>query len=97
MPCTCDGYPEPEPDTHNGPLAEALCKVLQEHEKRGEMGCFDKPTLEWWEEHKRRDAARVAEDLRRATKARKKAEALAKLTPYERRLLGLHAGGQGDE
>lgn len=89
MPCTCDGYPEPERDTHNGPVAEALCKVMQEHEVRGEMGCFDAATLAWWEEHKARDAARIKQDLaeKRTLLARK--AALEKLTPYERKLLGL--------
>lgn len=32
MPSACYGYPEPPRDDHNGPAAEALCKVLQEHE-----------------------------------------------------------------
>jgi len=89
MPCTCDGYPAPEPDTHSGPLADALCKVLQEHEARNEMECFDAATLLWWEEHKLRDRLRVEEDIRRASSARAKREALEKLTPFERKLLGL--------
>ncbi len=89
MPCNCDGYPEPEPDTHSGPVAEALCKVMQEHEARGEMGCFDAEALAWWEEHKRRDRQRLAQDLANAELKNKRAEALAKLTPFERQLLGL--------
>lgn len=89
MPCTCDGYPAPEPDTHNGPLAEALCKVLQDHEARGEMGCFDAPTLAWWEEHKERDRKRIKQDLREARQRKQRAEVIAKLTAFERKLLGL--------
>ncbi len=89
MPCLCDGYPEPEPDLHNGPLAEMLCKSMQEHEKRGEMSCFTKEQLEWWEEHKRRDKMRLQEDMRRIKRAEAKAAAISKLTPYERELLGL--------
>ena len=89
MPCTCDGYPAPAPDMHNGPVAEALCKVMQEHEARGEMGCFDAAALKWWEEHKARDKARVQQDLREAERRNARAEALAKLTPFERQLLGL--------
>lgn len=89
MPCNCDGYPAPEPDTHSGPLAEALCKVLQEHEARGEMGCFDATTLAWWEAHKARDRARVKQDLEAAKAKKELAEALAKLTPHERKLLGV--------
>lgn len=89
MPCNCDGYPAPEPDQHNGPLAEALCKVLQEHESRGEMSCFDAATLRWWKEHKRRDKLRLEIDMKRAQTERDRKEALAKLTAYERKLLGI--------
>jgi hypothetical protein len=88
MPCTCDGYPEPKPDLHNGFLAEALCKVMAEHEARNEMGCFTKEQLDWWKEHKRRDKIRVAQDLKKAQTEEARARALAKLTPYERKLLG---------
>lgn len=89
MPCTCDGYPEPPRNDHNGPAADALCKVLQDHEARGEMGCFDAPTLAWWKEHKKRDLARVKKDLADAERANARSEALAKLTPFERQLLGV--------
>lgn len=89
MPCTCDGYPEPKPDQHNGPLAEALCDVLRMHEERGEMSCFSKATLKWWKEHKARDKARIEQDLARIRAAEDKEKALKKLTAYERKLLGL--------
>lgn len=89
MPCTCDDYPAPEPDIHNGPLADALCKVLQDHAARGEMECFDAPTLAWWEEHKKRDRERVRQDIRAAAKRGQMEAALAKLTPFERELLGV--------
>ncbi len=89
MPCTCDGYPEPETGTHNGPVAEALCKVMQEHEARGEMGCFDAAALAWWEEHKARDRARLEQDLQEAELKNLREQAVAKLTPFERKLLGL--------
>lgn len=89
MPCTCDGYPEPEPDLHNGPLAEMLCASMQDHEARGEMSCFTADQLAWWEEHKRRDTERVMLDLRREQTEAERAAALEKLSPYERKLLGL--------
>jgi hypothetical protein len=89
MPCTCEGYPAPEPDTHNGPLAEALCKVLQEHEARNEMECFDFPTLKWWEEHKLRDRLRIEKDLREQKELIDRENAIKKLSSYERRLLGI--------
>jgi hypothetical protein len=53
------------------------------------MGCFDESTLKWWEDHKKRDRARVEEDLREAERRNARAEALAKLTPFERKLLGV--------
>lgn len=89
MPCTCDGYPAPAPDLHSGPVAEALCKVMQEHEARGEMGCFDAATLKWWEDHKERDRRRIKQDLAEAGRRGAVAAALAKLSPFERELLGL--------
>lgn len=89
MPCTCEGYPEPEPDLHNGPLAEMLCKTMAEHEERGEMSCFSEEQLAWWKEHKKRDKARLDQDMRRKRTEKAKNAALAKLTPYERKLLGV--------
>lgn len=89
MPCTCYGYPEPLGLEHNGPAAEALCKTLQEHEERGEMSCFNESTLLWWTRHKERDQARLAQDLQVSLRAGEMKAALAKLTPYERRLLGV--------
>jgi glycosyltransferase involved in cell wall biosynthesis len=69
MACTCDGYPA-IPDDHTDKAADALCKILKDHEARGEMGCFDRPTLKWWKEHKKRDAQKVKEDLSRDREAR---------------------------
>lgn len=89
MPCSCDGYPAPEPDLHSGQVAEALCKVMVEHEARGEMSCFDAATLKWWEEHKRRDRRRLQIDMLRQRTDQERAAALLKLTPHERNLLGL--------
>ena len=90
MPCTCDGYPEPEPDLHNGPLAEMLCATMQEHEARGEMSCFSKDQLAWWEEHKKRDKARLEQDLAEAKLKRDRSRLLRKLTPYEKQILGIN-------
>jgi hypothetical protein len=88
MPCTCDGYPD-IPDYHKGPAADALCKVMKEHEARGEMGCFDAATLEWWEEHKRRDAEKAEYERQFAAREKARGDAMKKLTPEERRALGL--------
>lgn len=90
MPCRCDGYPEPTGlDLHNGALADMLCTAMQEHEARGEMNCFTAEQLAWWAEHKQRDAARIQQDLKAAQTTAAREAALAKLTPFERSLLGL--------
>lgn len=72
MPCTCDGYPEPD-NTHNGELAEMLCKTMWAHEQKGALSCFSEEQLRWWEEHKKRDRDRILQDL----------------SQYERYVLGL--------
>jgi len=89
MPCHCGGYPDPEPDLHNGFMAEALCEIMQEHEARGDMDCFGPATLAWWKEHKKRDKKRVKLDLLRAQRTKGRAAALAKLSAYEKWLLSL--------
>lgn len=86
MPCTCYGYPEPE--DHNGVAATALCTIMAEHEMRGEMGCFDAATLEWWKDHKARDKARLLRDVNDCRPADLQAY-LDKLSAYERSLLSL--------
>ena len=89
MPCTYEGYPEPAQDTHNGEVAELLCQLMADHEARNEMSCFTKPQLAWWEEHKKRDIARLQQDLEDAAEKHQRRAVLAKLTPYERKLLGV--------
>ncbi len=41
---------------HNSPVAELLCKTLHQVEDLGLDWLLDPPTMEWWLEHKRRDA-----------------------------------------
>lgn len=89
MPCNCDGYPEPEPDLHSGILAEMLCRIMTEHEARGEMKCFSSQQLAWWKEHKRIDAAARRADEKARAELQTRRDALAKLTPAERKALGV--------
>ena len=89
MACECRGYPEPEPDLHNGPLAEQMCAIMAAHEARGEMSCFTADQLVWWEEHKKRDLARLTQDWKSIQEKADRQALLAKLTPYEKELLGL--------
>lgn len=43
----------------------------------------------WWRDHKRADKERMERELREAEAKKQKKAALEKLTPYERKLLGL--------
>lgn len=43
----------------------------------------------WWRDHQKKDSERAARQLREAQRKKKQEAALAKLTPGERRLLGL--------
>lgn len=43
----------------------------------------------WWRDHKAADKKRVEKELKNAETAKQKKAALAKLTPHERKLLGL--------
>lgn len=54
-----------------------------------EAGLDKKDIKQWWKEHSAKDAARIAKEqsARKAEEARK--AALAKLTPAERKLLGV--------
>jgi hypothetical protein len=43
----------------------------------------------WWRDHQAADRARVEEELAAAADAKAKKAAIAKLTPHERKLLGI--------
>jgi len=62
---------------------------MADHEVRGEMECFTPAQLAWWVGHKKRDLERVMQDLREAEQNKDREKALAKLTDYERSLLGV--------
>lgn len=66
-------------------IACALCKQI-------EMNGNQVPVVAeaWWKEHKEMDRQREADEARREHRDTKKAEALAKLTPEEREMLGFH-------
>lgn len=101
MPCR-DDYPEPTQEErrrdwekqlrHDSDLAEMLCSVLQtieDGEEPTQVKHLTQKVKTWWNEHKLRDrvkldAQRLELELKRATDA-----AYAKLTPEERKLLGV--------
>lgn len=93
MPCT-DGGPSASEENaelrgHVNYLTDMLCRIMQILKNRGEVGICPSQAQVWWEQHKRIDAARLkAEEAERKEQATREA-ALAKLTPAERRALGL--------
>lgn len=65
-------------------LTAELCERLQSED-------VTKYSLElqmWWRDHQAADKSRLEREIAEARKESEKQEALAKLTPYERKLLG---------
>lgn len=70
-------------------MTAALCEQLQKTD-------VTKYSLEmqlWWRNHQRADAKRIKEEQETIQKEAEKKKALAKLTPYERELLGYKKDG----
>lgn len=97
MPCRSyevDYWHDPAQKQLADKLAKLLCGVLTHLKKEDEdvlyLALNDVPGLnDWWVEHQRADAAEAARLAEiKAEKAAKKA-ALKKLTPAERKLLGV--------
>jgi hypothetical protein len=66
-------------------MVQELCSRLQKLD-------VTKYSLEmqvWWRDHQKADKERLERGIREATELKARAEAMAKLTPYERGLLGL--------
>lgn len=73
-------------------LARIACKALTELENNGVVEAIllrDDEVATWWGQHKEADRKAEEERKRKAEEARAKKAALAKLTPEERRLLGI--------
>jgi hypothetical protein len=95
MPCRS----EPDPNEvirdlykrfeHDSELAEMLCHVMTFVEESGLLSKVNGPTFIWWSHHKARDAHKREQEQRAAEETRKINDAKAKLTPEERRLLGI--------
>lgn len=94
MPCTIskweeEQYQKEERDRHIR-VSQMFCSVMQLVEQDLEMlEACSKGVLAWWEEHKEHDKERIERELKEQERQELKAEALAKLSPYERSLLGI--------
>jgi hypothetical protein len=95
MPCwdthgTCESTHEKELwARHDSEVAEFLCQAMQAIDSGGAPVPLPPGVMAWWEEHQDRDRRRAVIALRQAEEAGIRQAALAKLTPYERKLLGL--------
>lgn len=77
---------EKAPTSHE--MARELCERLQAMKPE----TIARHSLElqmWWRDHQEADRERIAFEMRRIRDDEVRAEALAKLTPYERALLGV--------
>ena len=73
-------------------LARIACKALTELEKEGHADFLllkDEEVRSWWEAHKIADAKAQAKKLEQEERERVKQEALAKLSPLEKKVLGI--------
>ncbi len=103
MPCRTD-EPTPQEQRaayeqaflHNSTLADIFCKTMQKIDELPAIATVNDlrqelPTaaLSWWKEHKLRDQHRLNAELSTARRKNERQAAIDKLTPYERKLLGL--------
>lgn len=66
-------------------LVAQLCRKLQ----KVDVSKYSLELQMWWRDHQKADKRRVQEELRRKKSERDRAKLIARLTPYERKLLGL--------
>lgn len=84
--------------THNSDLAEIFCATMitiEQHDN--DIGGHGTPimeilparTLKWWNDHKKRDRDKVNAERKEMERKQAISVALSKLTPGERKLLGV--------
>ena len=67
-------------------LTKSACAALQ---RRKDIGALSLELQVWWRDHQEADRLRALAEVEATTSARDRKIAIAKLTPYERHLLGL--------
>lgn len=90
MPCRSD-YPS-DYDTRvrrDLDLATRVACTAIRAMSRAQVDALPKECRDWWVAHLKADDARIARENAEAIRRRRKEEALKKLTPDERKLLGL--------
>lgn len=100
MACRDDYEPTPEESRrswelrfrHNSDLAEMLCSVLttiSDTEEPVTINHLSQDVQKWWQEHQERDRKKLDAERREAEHKQAVLAAYSKLTPEERKLLGL--------
>lgn len=86
MPCDGSGYPDTTRAELNrlAPLLCEACKLLERHSIPVSIRL-----AAWWDEHKEIDRKREQRERQEAEQEAKRKDALSKLTPAERKLLGI--------
>lgn len=92
MPCRDGSYPEDtirDQSRRLDKLTRLLCEASRKLEKSDQAGEMSPELREWLAAHKIEDARREARARELAEAARLRRKAIEKLTPAERRALGL--------
>lgn len=90
MPCMDGGPTREEISRQNQDfeiITKLACRLCKEIEKRGEK--VPKFAKDWWERHKLADEERKRLEKVKKEKERRKQNALAKLSPEDKKALGL--------
>lgn len=70
-------------------LTRVSCQIMKAIESAGIQLDLDGEAAAWWQQHKAIDEARLRREQEQAEQERIRLEEIAKLTPEERRALGL--------
>lgn len=91
MPCETRGYGPSERELHAMEATKLLCHLCGrlEKEDRADLITRDLSLDRWWKQHQAWDRERKASEDEATRKREAKDAALAKLTPDERRMLGV--------
>lgn len=94
MPCSDGGtYCSEDTETKNrlDKVTRLLCGLCEraECEARGTLISNDEELAQWWAKHQEEDLRREEQERKEREEKEAKRKALAKLSPRERRLLGL--------
>jgi len=92
----CDQQEISDLTKRNDELAQMLCGLCTRIEHGTISGLYlisdDKALNKWWTDHKKFDAERLKKERAERVQQHRKMQALSKLSPEERELLGLPKG-----